>query len=215
MKHLPYALFDMDGTLVDSMTYWMLVPLEYAHTLMPDMTPEQQEQIYLNSTYSGMQELLSSWGVEITIPDLINTSAELMCAYYRDKIDLKRGVPAILEKLKANGTKMGIITMTPHRDVELCLARTGLDQYISFVLTPEDTTDGSGKEKPEIFGLALEKLGATSPQECMFFEDSLYAARTAHELGFYLVGVYDKWAESEEVEKISDLFLNLDECGFC
>ncbi len=210
MKTLPYALFDMDGTLVDSMTHWMRAPLSYARAVLPNLTEEMARRVYLTHDYADIRDLLASWGAEVSVPALIRASEDAMVEEYLHHIDAKAGVPALLASLHHAGTKMGIITMTPHHEVEICLARTGLDRYFSFVLTTEDTSDGSGKEKPEIFGIALEKLGCKSPAECMFFEDSLYAARTAHDMGFYLVGVYDRWAESDKVRALSDAFLNLD-----
>ncbi len=211
MKHLPYALFDMDGTLVDSMGYWRESPLKYARKRCPHLTEEMADAICHTYTYSGLRELLASYGLSMTVEELIHACEDIMTEHYRHDIEVKPGAIAILEELRAAGTRMGIITMTPHRDAEICLRKTGLDAYISFVLTPEDTSDGSGKEKPEIFGIAQNLLGCENPADCLFFEDSLYAASTAKRLGFYLVGVWDRWAECDEVRAIADEYLNLDE----
>ncbi len=210
MKPLKYALFDMDGTLVDSMSEWMRSPIAYAHTLLPHMTPEQEELIYLTHDYEDIRALLLSWGAEVTVDALIHACEETMADCYANEIRAKRGTVSLLEELREAGVKMGIITMTPHRDVDVCLAATGLGKYFSFVLSTEDTSDGSGKEKPEIFGIALNKLGCTDPAECLFFEDSLYAVRTAHALGFHVIGVYDKWADNTAVEALADECINLD-----
>ncbi len=210
MKQLPYALFDMDGTLVDSMTYWMTAPGEYVRRVLPDITAEQEAALAETRTYVGLLEKLVSWGVRVTVDDIIHASEDLMMEHYRKDITTKPGAIPLLEELFHAGTKMGLITMTPHRAVDICLAKTGLDKYFSFVLTPEDTSDGSGKEKREIFDIGMARLGCEHPSDCLFFEDSVYAAKTAHDLGFYLVGVYDAWAENEAVRDISDDYLNLD-----
>ncbi len=210
MTGFPYALFDMDGTLVDSMTQWMEAPITCARALLPDLTPAREEQVYLTHDYADICDLLLSWGADITIPELIRASEDAMHARYLHEIDAKRGIPALLEELKQAGVKMGIITMTPHREVEVCLKRTGLEKYFSFVLTTEDTSDGSGKEKPEIFGIALNKLGCENAGDCLFFEDSYYAARTAYSLGFHVVGVHDRWADADAVKTVSHRYINLD-----
>ncbi len=210
MKQLPFALFDMDGTLVDSMGYWREAPLKYALEVFPDLTEEQKDMVRNTYTYEGMQALFATFGVEMTVDEVMHASEALMVEHYRDHIDAKPGVTALMEEFRARGVKMGLVTMTPHSEVDICLRRTGLDKYMSFALTPEDTSDGSGKEKPEIFGIALRKLGCGDPAECMFFEDSIYAASTAKKLGFYLVGVYDRWTDHEEVAAIADTFLHFD-----
>ncbi len=210
MKQFSYALFDMDGTLVDSMEHWMRAPMEYARKLLPDMTEEVANEIIRTPTYTGMLQVLEKHGVSISVKELMQASEHIMLDYYQNEIDAKPGAEPLLKKLQAEGVKMGLITMTPHRDVDICLARTGLGKYISFVLTPEDTTDGSGKEKTEIFGIALKKLGCEDPCECMFFEDSYYAAKTAREMGFYVVATYDSFAEWDKLISYADEQINLD-----
>ncbi len=210
MKTYAYALFDMDGTLVDSMAYWMKAPLEYAKGLLPHMTEEELVSFVKSPTYTGLLEALETCGVTISVPELMHAAEKLMYNYYQTEIQAKPGAIPLLEKLHSDGVKIGIITMTPHSDVDVCLAKTGIDKYISFVLTPEDTSDGSGKEKTEIFGIALEKLGGVKPEECIFYEDSWYAAKTAHEMGFRVVAAYDKYAEWEKLKTFADEEINLD-----
>ncbi len=210
MRFFPYAIFDMDGTLVDSMKYWREAPLRFARSIISTFSDADIDRLCHVHSYGEAVQLFRAHGVDMTEDSLMRASENMMMKHYRDDIDVKAGTVALLDEMKAAGVKMGIVTMTPHYDVDICLQKTGLDKYFSFVLTPEDTSDGSGKEKPEIFGTALEKLGCENPKDCMFFEDSLYAVKTAKKLGFYIVGVYDERAEVDEVQMLSDVFLNLD-----
>ncbi len=215
MKHLPYALFDMDGTLVESMTYWAREPEMCCHQLYKESGAACSQSAFVAFninvrkavTYRDLLEALAEVGVQITERELARKTEESMLSHYENDIDVKPGVIPLLEELQAAGTKMGIVTMTPHYDVDACLKKTGLGKYFSFVLTPEDTSDGSGKEKPEIFDIALKKLGCRNASECMFFEDSYYAVYTAKNMGFYMIGVYDDWSRDPRVEQLSDEFL--------
>ena len=66
---------------------------------------------------------------------------------------------------------------------------------------------GAFKNKPDIYLIAAERLGA-DVSECAVFEDAEYCAKTAHEAGFYVVGVYDRQSASEgDCSKYSDMYI--------
>lgn len=194
---LPYALFDMDGTLVDSMGYWRRMPIEYltARGIRPDA--EGLRRIETARGYDEVIAYFASLGISATMPDILRFVEAQMARHYRDEIRVKPGVPALLDTLRAAGCRMGIITLTPHAGAELCLSKTGLSPYFEFVLTPEDMPGQCGKEEPGIFEEGLRRLGCAAPGECLFFEDSYYAIKTAVAMGLRVVGVEDAWAAFE------------------
>ena len=206
-----YALFDMDGTLVDSMAYWKQLPEDYlaAHGVVLD--DAGREAIARSRGYGEILGYFASRGVTADLPSLFAFVTTKMAYYYENKVKAKPGTRELLDALKEAGCRMGILTMTPHADVNICLGKTGLAPYFEFVLTMEDTEDKSGKEGTRIFEMALDCFGGAKPAECLFFEDSLYSIRTAREMGFPIVGVSDPWAKFEETEirALSDLYLDL------
>lgn len=84
---------------------------------------------------------------------------------------------------------MCIVTATPRHLVEVCLSRLNLTSYFDFLLSCDEV--GAGKDHPDAFYEAAHRLGS-APSEIAVFEDSLQAAKTAKQAGFYTIGVYDE-----------------------
>lgn len=211
----PYALFDMDGTLVDSMYYWKQMPVAFLAERGMSIPPADQARIGASRGYGEILSYFASRGVACELSDILTFVAQRMARHYTEDVRTKRYTCDLLARLRAAGTQMGIITMTPHADVEVCLDRTGLASYFSFVLTPEDMPCGSGKEDPAIFREALHRFGGARAEECLFFEDSYYAIKTAAAMGFYTVGVADPYAafERELILASVSAYLTLDDAN--
>lgn len=213
MKHLPFALFDMDGTLVDSMTYWRMAHIEGMEAAGYTVTDGMKEALKKVWGYENLQSLLANWGIHKTIEKLKEDARRLLCYHYEHDIVLKPGTLALLDEMRAAGVKMGVLTLTPHALAEICLAKNGIREYFSCIITTEDNPTGTGKEAPEIFRVALDALGCEQPQDCAVYEDSFYSIHTAHQMGFYVVGVEDQWQspkQKEQMRAICDLVLDLD-----
>lgn len=207
------ALFDMDGTLVDSMGYWRTVHLELAETLKPDLTPEERAILTGVYTYPDIMRAFERVGLrDVTLEQVTAFMEDTMAAHYRRDVRVKPGAIACLEAHRAAGARMGIITMTPHREAEICLETTGIAPYFDFVLTPEDMPDHSCKETPAIFLAALRRLHCRRPGRCVYYEDSVYAIRTARRMGFYIRAVADPSAAAnrEEILRLADEYLDFD-----
>ena len=86
------------------------------------------------------------------------------------------------------------------------LTRLGLDDHFEFYIEAQGPLH---KSRPDVFFEALHRLGGTDPRTCAVCEDSLYAARTAHDAGFHVIGIADAASKSDEpaLRKVSDQFL--------
>lgn len=206
----PYALFDMDGTLVDSMYYWKQMPAAFLAERGMSIPPADQARIGASRGYGEILTYFASRGVVCELSDILTFVAQRMARHYAENVRAKQHTRDLLTQLRAAGTQMGVITMTPHADVEICLERTGIAPYFSFVLTPEDMPCGSGKEDPEIFCEALRRFGGARAEDCLFFEDSCYAIETAVSMGFHTVGVADPYAAFERERILARVSAYLD-----
>ena len=204
MKHLPFALFDMDGTLVDSMQYWRGAHIEGLQLAGYELTEEKKEALLKVWGYENLRDLLASWGIHKTVEQLKEEARNLLKTHYERDIVAKAGTVALLEELKRQGVKMGVLTLTPHALVDICLAKTGLAPYFSCIVTTEDNPSGTGKEAKEIFQVALDAIGCDTPSQCAIYEDSFYSIRTAKEMGFYVVGVEDIWQSDRQKQYMAD-----------
>ena len=186
-----YAIFDMDGTLVDSMGYWDGLAEEYLHSRGVAYVPPELLQ---RTMPLPVRETLELFIREYCLDDTLERAqAELyavMEGHYRRDIRLKPGAREYLEGLARRGVVMGVASSTAEPLMELCLRQQGVRDLFQFVLSCESV--GAGKDKPDIYHTAARRLGAPGPEAVAVFEDSLVAARTAKGAGYYLVGVYDE-----------------------
>lgn len=199
-----YAIFDMDGTLVDSMVYWKNFAKEYLAlkgiTHIPDMILEKIKPMTMTESATLFIEKFGLNGTPESVAKEMNA---LMDTHYYKDIPLKKGIKEYLNKLYNSGTTMCVASATAVSLVEACLKRLGIIEYFSFLLSCE--TIGVGKSKPNIYYEAAKRLGA-EPSDIVVYEDALYAAETAKKAGFYVVGVFDESAKKNlaSLKEISD-----------
>ena len=198
-----YAIFDMDGTLVDSMGYWDELAVEYLHsqgvTSVPDELLQRTAPLPMAET---LALFIREYGLDDTPERAQRALQVIMENHYRHDIRLKPGVKAHLAALAERGVAMCVVSATPERLMQLCLERLGIRRYFQFVLSCESV--GAGKDRPDIYHAAAKRLGAPSPAETAVYEDSNVAARTAKAAGYYTVGVYDA-CEADRWEELAAL----------
>ena len=189
-------IFDMDGTLTDSMGIWDEVPFalleQYGRTPKPDL-----RQVLLPL---GMAESARYLIREYQLPlDEANYDAAVMEAVGRlyRTVELKPGVRKILERLKAEGAHLCVCSNTWQPMCARVLGGLGVLDYFDFVLSAQD---GFTKKEPAIFLEAMRRVGGHTPAECVVCEDAVHAARTAHRAGFPVIGIADYYSRADEPE---------------
>ena len=184
-----FAIFDMDGTLVDSMVYWKHLALEFLESKgVSDISPSVLEKIKPMTMTESAALFMEEYGLTGTPESVAVEMNAMMDEHYRRDIPLKPGVSAYLEVLRHKGVSMCVASATAKELMKACLTRLGVAHYFSFLLSCE--TVGAGKNRPDVYWEAARRLGA-KPWEIAVYEDALYAARTAKEAGFYTVAVFD------------------------
>ncbi len=199
----PFAIFDMDGTLVDSMPYWSRLTEEYLGTLplSEDEILNLRESVAMMSLREAAALFRDILGLEKTPEELELEMGDLMDHHYQNDIPLREGVKDYLEKLREEGVMMCVATLTPAPLARLCLERLGIADYFAFILSSDDV--GAGKDRPDIFLQAAWEFGAYPPDMAVY-EDSHYAARAAREAGCFVVGIYEEthaeqWSRMEQI----------------
>lgn len=209
----PYAIFDMDGTLIDSMRYWRTLGREYlemkgVNVEAAQETLEALSALTVSEAAALFVERLGMSGTAERIADEING---LMEGHYRNDIPLKWHVLEHLESLKSRGVRMCVASSTAEELLVSCLRRLGVLDCFEFVLSCE--TLGTHKREAMIYEKAASMLGA-SPSDVAVYEDALHALETARGAGFHTVGVYDEDSvlsgEWGEVCRVSNEVVNLE-----
>lgn len=193
-----YAVFDMDGTLLDSMHCWRDFAEEYLITHgQTQEAARLQDSLRKMSCISGIR-FIHDLCVQVGIPPAtIQDLYDSLGRHYVSDVQLKPGTLQFLQGLQRRGIRMCIATATPHYLVEMALEHAGLRSFFEFVVTPEDCP--AGKKDPAFFQLIFDRFGCV-PEDTALFEDALYSIRTGAALGMYCVGVADRYSQHEESE---------------
>lgn len=199
-------IFDMDGTLTDSMTVvWEGAPLallrRYGRTPKPDL----QEVLLTMGMADGARYLIREYDLPLTEADYYNVMREVIAELY-ETVELKPGVRTLLARLQAEGARMCLCSNTWADQCRTVLTRLGIAKYFSFIVEAQGVLH---KSRPEVFYECLDRLGGADPAHCAVCEDAVYAARTAHAAGFTVLGVQDAASAADEAEmrEVCDQFL--------
>lgn len=200
------AIFDVDGTLLDSMSVWDTIGEDYLRSIGFEPKEKLNETFQTMSLQQAAAYYRSEYHVTLSVDEIMNGVNRMLETYYRDKVLAKPGVKAFLQKLKENGVKMCIATATEESMVQAALNRCGISEYFSAIFTC--TSVGRGKEEPEIYREAWKHL-QTEKQKTVVFEDALHAVMTSVKDGFVTAAVYDEHENrKEEITRLADCYIS-------
>lgn len=204
-----FAIFDMDGTLIDSMIFWKNLASEYLRSKGVKQVPmDILERIKPMTMSESAALFVQEFGLTGDPEAEMNAMME---THYRQDIPLKTGVKEYLQMLRSKGVRMCVASATADHLMEACLKRLQVRDYFEFLLSCE--TVGAGKRSPLVYQESAQRLNAV-PAEIAVYEDALYAIQTAKDAGYYVVGVYDDSAVKnwQTIENIADeVILNWEE----
>lgn len=202
------AIFDIDGTVTDSLWVWDGVAQKYLKKHGKTAEPNLEKTLLHKNTSQ-----IGAYLKEHYFQDSPKTGDELVWELgkmgamdYLLRVKLKPGVKPLLKQLHKNGVKMMVLTANDTRLVKAALIRNGVYRYFDVILCGSDPENA--KDNPKAFENARKILG-TPKEETFVFEDSLYAISTAKEAGFPVAAMYDSHeAQPEELKRISDFYVN-------
>lgn len=204
------AIFDFDGTLGDSLGYWEWqfeeISRIYCGGKKLILTPEDDKKFRTSLITDSMKLLHKNYKIANSAEELIDYVNDSIKKFYLNEVKPKAGALEYLEYLKSKGVKMCIASATAKPELEIAVKCCGLDGYFNELFSCSQL--GFGKEKPDVFLMALDHLG-TDINETYVFEDSLLALETSKKAGFKTVGIYDKnnpYTE-EQLAKFSDILI--------
>ena len=199
------VIFDVDGTLLDSMFIWDTIGETYLRSIGYEPREDLNDTFKNMSLHQAACYYQTEYGVTRSIKEIMDGVNAMLERYYRFEVPLKAGVKELLAQLQRSKVKLCIATATDRYLVEDALERCGVLSCFGEIFTCNEV--GHGKDEPEIFEAALRFLG-TKKAETVVFDDALYAVKAAKAAGFPVAAVYDSHEKNqEEICTLSDLYL--------
>lgn len=218
-KDKKVIIFDMDGTLIDSVGIWNKVDIELIKELgeskeLNEFEIQQQRDNKLrefskseNPYIDYCQFLSLKYNSPFTGEEILMKRYNIAQNYLKNEIDYKKDVPELLKLLKEKNYTLIIASTTRRNNMDIyceentnIINKANLKDYFSVVYTREDAKEI--KPNPEIYLRIVNELGVKKEQ-CLIFEDSLIGIEAANNAGIDVVAMYDKYSdmEREEIER--------------
>ena len=205
LKYSTY-LFDLDGTLVDSMPSFVSVMLrildenrvKYDSDIIKIITP---------LGYHGTAKYyVERFGLKQSESELVELMNQYAYDEYAYRIKAKSNVIETVKALKSKGADLNVLTASPHRVLDVCLKRLGLFEFFTNVWSCDDFQ--TTKADPEIYRMAAERLGK-DVGEILFLDDTYNADKTAASAGMMVCGVYDSSSEdyTQDIIRVSNHYI--------
>ena len=204
------VIFDVDGTLLDSMGIWKDAGARYLQSIGVEPEDGLAEILFPMSIKEGVEYVRERYGLPYTTAEIITGVLETVKGYYFYEAPLREGVLQVLAFLKEQGIPMVVATSSERTHVEAAFRRLGIDSYFRQIFTCSEV--GEGKNQPLIYFKAAEELG-TATRETLVFEDALFAVRTAGEAGFLTAGICDRYSKDSQKAVKREAWVYLREMG--
>ena len=188
------AIFDMDGTLVDSLMLWNVIWEKFGDIFCGGRkfvpAPDDDKSVRTMTLKDAMDYLHLQYAIGKNGDELLEAANRIIEEFYSGEVKLKDGVAEFLEYCYNNGIKMCIASATYMNLIKIAVEHCNIGKYFENIFSCAEI--GKGKDKPDIYLMALECLGTKIDETCIF-EDSYVAIETADKLGIKTVGIYDKY----------------------
>ena len=206
LRDIDAVIFDMDGSLVDSMWMWRAIDIAYLGKFgisLPENLQSEIEGMSFGETAVYFKE-------HFPIPDSLEEIKadwnRMAWDKYMYEVPLKQGIPEFLAGCSANGIKLGIATSNSRELVENVAKVHRLREYFTSIMTGCDVA--RGKPFPDIYLAVAEQLGA-SPGRCLVFEDIVAGIQAGKNAGMRVCAVEDSYSaqDREKRKRLADYYI--------
>lgn len=196
-------IFDLDGTLLDSMGVWEQIDAEFLAKRGIEMPPDYINAVCALTFQETALYTIERFGLPISVEELLEEWNAMAAHAYGHTVPLKPYAREFLAAVKERGIKLGIATSLPAALYEPSLRGHGIIEMFDVVCSTDEV--GLGKSSPDVFLYTADKLGA-APKECVVFDDILQAIQSAKLAGMVVYGVFDEASKEQwaAIQKIAD-----------
>ncbi|MBV7273310.1 HAD family phosphatase [Clostridiaceae bacterium UIB06] len=206
LKNIKGAIFDMDGTLIDSMWVWSKIDEEYLRKRNIQLPNNLKQDIEHMSFSEVAQYFKDRFNITDSIEEIQNEWNEMALYQYAHKVDLKPGAKEFLTLLKSRGIKLALATSNSKPLIEIALKKNDIYHFFDSITTTDEVL--RGKDFPDVYLLAAKKLSINA-NDCVVFEDILPAIKGAKAAGMTVIGVHDTYSDyqKDDIINLSDMYI--------
>lgn len=206
IKDYEAVIFDLDGTLVDSMWIWEQIDIDFLKDRGHDLPKDLQKEIEGMSFSETANYFKTRFNLDEDVETIKSVWINMANTFYGDKIKLKKGIQELLDILKEKNIKMGIGTSNSRELAEEVLKQNGVRDYFEVLITSCDVN--KGKPEPDVFLKAAEEMHV-NPDLCLVFEDTHAGVLAGKAAGMDVIAIYDALSEEymEEIKASADHYL--------
>lgn len=206
LERVDAVLFDLDGTLVDSMWMWKEIDIEYLGSFGLTCPPDLQKVIEGMSFSETAQYFKTRFGLPDSIDEIKQAWIRMSIEKYRTEVPLKPGADKLLSYLARTGKKAGIATSNGRDMVDAVLDSLKIRPYFQVIATACEVA--AGKPAPDIYLEVAKRLGV-KPEACMVFEDVPAGILAGKRAGMAVCAVEDAFSTGmrEEKQELADFYI--------
>jgi HAD superfamily hydrolase (TIGR01509 family) len=206
MNDFKAYIFDLDGTLLDSMGVWADIDVAFLAKRAIAVPDDYSEKVASMNFTQCAEYTIARFSLPDTVDELLNEWNDMAMFAYADTVELKPHAKQYLAQLRESGAKLAIATSGVPQLYEAALRNHGIYDWFDVICNSSEVK--CGKTRPDVFLLAARRLGV-KPCDCIVFEDISAAVKSAKSVGMTVCAVYDKYSCKvegmwEEICRVAD-----------
>ena len=200
-------IFDLDGTLIDSMWLWGQIDIDYLGRVGLVSPPDLQACLAGMSVTETARYIKDRFGITDPPEKMISDWNDMAMDYYMHKIPLKKGADAFLKAVRKRGLKTGIASSNSMELIDAVLDGLNIRTFFDSIHITNEVA--KGKPSPDIYNLVAGELGVDNGK-CLVFEDIKEGVMAGQAAGMEVCGVFDDFADTKggSIKDMAEYFIN-------
>ncbi len=205
-ENIKYAIFDMDGTILNSMPYWDNLLRNYITLKGYTVTEKLEKEAISMTVKETIQHIKNVYSIPNSVEEIEKELIEIIKEQYKNEIPAKEHIVSVINKLHNSGIKMCVLTSSDYSCACEAIKRNGLDSCFDNIFTSDRLK--MSKRNPDIY-LETAKQMNFEVKDTVVFEDALHGVTSAKNAGFYVVAVQDNSSNKdwESIKKLADQYI--------
>ena len=206
IKNIKACIFDLDGTLVDSMWMWPEIDAEYLERLGFEYYDNLKNEIEGISFHETAVYFKNKFSISDSVEKICKDWEDMAYDKYKYEVKEKPGCKKFLEHLRSKGIKMGIATSNKRSMVDVVLKSLNMKDFFEVITTSDEVK--RGKPAPDVY-LATANLLNVEPKNCLVFEDVVAGIMAGKSAGMKVCAIEDDFTKEvrQKKKELSDYYI--------